>query len=178
MRLETERLILRDYKLQDWEAVHVYGSVPEFSQYEMWGPNTIEDTKKFISDMIVNSKDRPRYRFEFAVELKSEKYLIGGCGLRRDSQESCIANMGWAINPKYQGVGIATEAARACLNFGFQELNLAVVYATCDTRNIASYRVMQKIGMKRVGHMIGDRKIDSKILDSYRYEISASEAVI
>ncbi len=175
MKLETQRLILREYVPEDWEAVHVYGSVPEFSQYEMWGPNTLEDTKSFIAETITQSQATPQYQFNFAVHLKSEDYLIGGCGIRRVTQESNIANLGWAINPKYQGKGFATEAAKASIDFGFNELNLALIYATCDTRNIASYKVMDKLGMKRVGHMIGDRKIDGVILDSYRYEILSSQ---
>lgn len=71
--------------------------------------------------------------------------------------------------------GYTTEAAHKLIEFGFNELKLAVIYATCDTRNIASYKIMEKINMKRVGHMIGDRKIDDQIFDSFRYEILNSD---
>ncbi len=109
LKIETERLILRPYTPEDWEAVHEYGADPDFSKYEMWGPNSVEDTKKFIADMMVEAATEPRYRFGFAVHLKSEDRLIGGCGIRRDSQQSSMANLGWSIHPNYQGQGFATE---------------------------------------------------------------------
>jgi hypothetical protein len=49
MNLTTERLLLRNYKTEDWEWVHIYGSDSDFSKYELWSPNTLEDTHKFIA---------------------------------------------------------------------------------------------------------------------------------
>ena len=172
MKIETERLILRHYKETDWKSVHEYASLPDFSQYEMWGPNSIEDTKKFIFDAVKKSKADPKFQFEFAVCLKENNQHIGGCDIRRSTQHSNVADMGWAMNPKFQSKGYITEAGAALIDFGFSKLNLAVIYATCDTRNTASFRVMEKLNMKRVGHTIGDRKIDCQIYNSYRYEIT------
>lgn len=169
--VETERLILRDFQSEDWERIHIYGSVADFTKYEVWGPNSVEDTKNFIAEAIAKSNKTPRYQFELAVCLKAENLLIGGCGIRRDTELSNVANLGWAINPEFQNKGYATEAAKALVEFGFKKLKLAVIYANCDTRNIASYKVMQKLGMQNVGLSKGDRIIDSQIFDSFRYEI-------
>lgn len=169
--LETKRLLLRDYKVEDWERVHIYGSDPDFSKYEFWGPNTLEDTKYFIADMVRQSHSDPRFKFDFAVCLRDSGLLIGGCGLRRETELSQVANLGWAINPEFQNKGYATEAAKALIDMGFQKLNLAVIYATCDTRNAASYRVMEKLGMKRVGFIKGTKEMKGHIRDSFRYEI-------
>ncbi|MCB0421286.1 MAG: GNAT family N-acetyltransferase [Bdellovibrionales bacterium] len=171
MEIQSERLILREYVKEDWETVHLYGSIPEFSQYEMWGPNTEEDTKNFIADAMIKASISPRFEYELAVCLKEKNLQIGGCGIRRDSESSYVANLGWAIHPQFQNKGFATEAAAALIQVGFQQLNLAVIYATCDTRNIASFKVMEKLGMQRVGKLQGNRRIEGKILDSYRYEI-------
>ncbi|MFL5811991.1 MAG: GNAT family N-acetyltransferase, partial [Bdellovibrionia bacterium] len=103
---------------------------------------------------------------------KDADLLIGGCGIRRETQESAVANLGWAINPDFQKQGYATEAARALIAFGFEQLGLSVIYTTCDTRNVASYRVMEKVGMKRVGSMKGDKEVKGHIRDSYRYELT------
>jgi len=67
----------------------------------------------------------------------------------------------------------ATELTTALIQFGFTELELLVIFATCDTRNAASIRVLEKCGMTRVGCKIGDRKIRGKIYDRFRYEIYA-----
>jgi RimJ/RimL family protein N-acetyltransferase len=170
--LQTPRLVLRNYRAEDWERVHLYGAIPEFSQYELWGPNTVEDTKNFVNAMVEQANATDRSKFDFAVCLKDSDLLIGGCGIRRETQESTVANLGWAINPDFQKQGYATEAAQALISFGFDQLGLSVIYATCDTRNAASYRVMEKLGMKRVGFIKGDKEVKGHVRDSYRYELT------
>jgi [ribosomal protein S5]-alanine N-acetyltransferase len=170
--LESNNLILRNYRPEDWERVHVYGSVPEFSQFELWGPNTVEDTKKFISDVVSQAAQKDRFKFDLAICLKSNGLLIGGCGIRRESQSSCVANLGWAVSPEFQGRGFATESAQALVHFGFEQLHLKVIYATCDTRNIASWKVMEKLGMIQVGHLKGDKLQKGFLRDSFRYELT------
>ena len=169
--ITTERLKLRAYQVEDWERVHIYGSDPDFSKYDLWGPNSVEDTQKFIAEMVEQSKSSPRYKFDCAVCLKENNLLIGGCGIRRETEASCVANMGWAINPQFQSKGFATEAARALIDFGFNQLKLAVIYATCDIRNMASFKVMEKLGMKKVGFIKGTKEIKGHVRDSFRYEL-------
>ena len=60
--------------------------------------------------------------------------------------------IGWVFHPGWHGRGYATEAARALLDYGFRELGLHRIIATCQPENPASYRVMEKIGMRREGH--------------------------
>lgn len=169
---ETQRLLLRNHRAEDWERVHIYAAAPEFSRFELWGPNSVEDTKKFISEMVSQAMQKDRYKFDLAVCTKENGLLIGGCGIRRESQNSCVANLGWAINPEFQGKGYATEAARCLIQFGFDLLQLRVIYATCDTRNIASVKVMEKVGMSCVGHLIGDKMQKGHLRDSFRYELN------
>lgn len=170
-QLETDRLILRDYRCDDWERVHIYSSVPQFSQYENWGPNTEDQTRDFVARMIVQARESERFKYDLAVCLKEPDLLIGGCGIRRESQSSAVANLGWAINPEFQRRGFATEAASALIFFGFDCLDLCVIYATCDARNEASYRVMEKLGMTRVGFLKEDRVQKEHLRDTFRYEI-------
>jgi RimJ/RimL family protein N-acetyltransferase len=169
--IETERLILRDYRTSDFERVHLYGSIPEFSQYDVWGPNTEEGTNNFISESLSKSKQNPRYEFEFAICLKENELLIGGCGIRKESETSMVANLGYAINPEFQSKGYATEATKALIKFGFDKLFLSVIYATCDTRNTASFKVMEKAEMVRVGFIKKHKEVKGHIRDSYRYEV-------
>jgi RimJ/RimL family protein N-acetyltransferase len=175
--LETSRLLLRDHTFEDWLAIHKYAKVPEFSQYDFWGPNSEEDTRFFVQNMVEQGKLQPRYKFDLAVVLKNSTQVIGGVGIRRESEKSSVGNMGYAVNPSYQKLGIASEAATAMLAFAFQKLNMKVVYATCDTRNVASYRVMEKIHMKRVGHLIRHKEYKGAWRDSYRYEICKEDFI-
>jgi len=173
--LETDRIILRPYQASDWERVHLYGSLPDFAQYDSWGPNSEEDTKNFIQDAINKKLKIPQFEFEYAVIEKKSNLLIGGCGIRRDGMNSSVANLGYAINPDFQGKGYATECTNLLLKFGFNELKLLVIYATCDTANVASFKVMEKCQMKKVGFYKDKRKFKNKISDEFRYEITNHE---
>ncbi len=173
--LSTDRLLLRDYVVNDFDRVHIYGADPEFSKYELWGPNSKEDTQIFIETAIQQAEAKPRFKFELAVCLRESGLLIGGCGIRRETEESHVASLGWAIHPEFQRNGYATEAARAVIEFGFQVLGLSVIFATCDARNIASFTVMKKVGMRRVGFTRGEKEVKGHMRDSYRYEILSSK---
>lgn len=171
--IETNRLYLRNFKITDFPAVHEYGSIPEFSQYEQWGPNTEPHSRKFIEESMAKAEHIPRYEYDMAIILKSTDQLIGSAHIAKVTEYSKVGDIGYAINPKFQKQGYATELTTALIQFGFTELELLVVFATCDTRNTASIRVLEKCGMIRVGCKIGDRKIRGKIYDSLRYEIYA-----
>lgn len=172
MQLETTRLILRDHQFEDWVDIHDYAKDPEFSKYDVWGPNTEQDSKNFVLRMITEAQTNPRYKFDLAVVDKKSLTVIGGIGLRKEAEQSYIGNMGWAIHPLFQNKGLATEAAKACLNFGFNKLNLQIIYATCDALNPASYRVMEKIGMRKVGLHLKHKEFKGTWHDSLRYEIA------
>ncbi len=167
----TSRLLLRPYKPTDWEFVHVYAAVPEFSQYELWGPNSVEDTKEFIARCIAETSSEPVAGYQLAMELQETNVLIGGCTLKKQHSEANEAYLGYAVNPGYQNQGYPTEAAIALIRFGFDQLNLSCICATCDTRNVASWRVMEKAGLHRTALIRGDRIRKGARSDSYRYEI-------
>ena len=172
MEIETPRLILREYAPQDFDRVHIYGRDPEFSRYEEWGPNTEADTRKFVRDMVLQASDQSRWKFDLAICLKEDGLLIGGCGIRRESPNSSVANLGWAVNPSYQRKGFASEAAQALIRFGFEELRLHLIYATCDSRNTPSERVMMKIGLTPAGVIPGHKMQKGILRDTLRFEIS------
>lgn len=168
-------MYLRNFEDTDFAAVHEYGSIPDFSQYEEWGPNTESDSHKFIVHSIEKSQNLPRYQYEMAIILKTSGELVGGAHIEREAETSSVAHIGYAVNPRFQNNGYATETSIALIKFGFSELNQKVIYATCDTRNIASYKVLEKLGMKLVGTIIGNRKIRGGIYDSYRFEMTSQE---
>lgn len=152
----------------------MYASIPEFSQYDVWGPNSVDDSKAFVAGCIKETSTTPTLRYELAIVLKDEGLLIGGCSLKRSDDSETMASLGFAVNPDFQNNGYATEVAVALIDFGFKILGLSKVLAECDTRNIASYRVMEKAGMSRVGIKQGDREIRGALVDGYHYEIAAA----
>ena len=86
-----------------------------------------------------------------------------------------IGEIAYIVNPDYWGKGIATEAAKLLIEFGFKELNLHRNYAKCDTRNIGSDKVLGKIGMTMEGRMREDLLIKDGWRDSLLYSILEHE---
>ena len=110
----------------------------------------------------------PEYH-EFAIVLDGEH--IGGVSLFREDDPN-LAELGWIIHKKHWGKGIVAEAARAVMDFGVRELHIRHYYAHCDAENIASARVMEKLGMRRTGVSGGrkNRSSDEERME-YQYEI-------
>ena len=167
--ISTERLLLRYFEPADWTAVHAYASLPEVSQFDSWGPNSESDSRAFVDHCIAFAAENPVQRHDFAIIVSETEQLIGGCALKLQSDSE--ASLGYAIHPDYQGRGFATEATRGMLDFGFETLGLARIVAQCDTRNSASYRVMEKAGMTRVGTHLNHREIKGRLTHSFEYAI-------
>jgi RimJ/RimL family protein N-acetyltransferase len=169
MALRTRRLILRDFKEKDWEAVHVYASDPEVVKFMPWGPNTEEETKDFIRKAIGYQEERPREHFELAAVLKADDSLIGGCGLTITSRADRSGYIGYCFNRIYWNAGFGTEAAEALVLYGFEQLGLHRIWATCDLENTASVKILEKVGMKREAQLRENVWMRGKWRDSLVY---------
>ena len=143
--IETERLRIRHFTTDDWQAVHAYTSDPSVMTYVPEGVMTEEQTKQFIAGTMTEEART------YAVELRAEDRLIGHVGFHPWFAPR-IYEIGWVVHPRYQGQGYATEAA-ALLRYGFESLSVHRVIATCQPENTPSWRVMEKLGMQREGHL-------------------------
>ncbi|MFL5807146.1 MAG: GNAT family N-acetyltransferase [Roseiflexaceae bacterium] len=173
--LHTQRLALRDFAAEDWFAVHGYAADPEVARYMDWGPNSDAETRAFIERVLVIRQAAPRRDFELAITLRADGRLIGGCGIHVSNPRNREGWIGYILRRDCWGQGYASEAARALLGFGFGALGLHRIYATCDLRNLASARVLEKIGMRHEGHMREHRWQKSAWRDSLLYAILEHE---
>ena len=135
MILVTDRLLLREFVEKDWRAVLAYQSDRRYQKYYRQTHRTAEQVRDFVHGFIEWQGERPR-----------TKYRVESADFRR-------ANIGYEIAPAYWAKGYATEAARAILAFGFGELRLHRIWAHCVAENAASYRVLEKVGMRREGRL-------------------------
>ena len=167
--LETEHLILRKFAVDDFAAVHSYASCAENLTYVFWGPNSVEETRNFISEAIKESDDEKQDKdYQYAVTLKTGE-LIGACDIFVTGYEATI---GWCLHRDHWKHGYGTEVAKALLQFGFDDLHLHRIAAHCDAENIGSYRVMEKVGMRREGlfldtrppHKLSDRQYSDELI--------------
>ena len=175
MHLETKRLTLREYTFEDWPAVNAYTSDPQVVQFMAFGPTTPEQTREHLQWAIEAGAQQPRLLYEFAVVLRAEQRVIGTATLQVDSRERRQANFSYLFHHDYWGHGFATEAMHCLIHFGFTELHLHRIADDCDARNLASARVMEKLGMRREGHLRETIWKDGRWYDEYIYAILANE---
>jgi RimJ/RimL family protein N-acetyltransferase len=172
--LRTERLLLREFGADDFDAVHAYGSDPEVVRFMPWGPNSPEQTRQFLQRKLDEQALDPRKTWDLAVVEVATGELVGSVGLRLNG-EGTQAALGYCYSRGTWGRGIATEAAREMLRFGFETLDLHRIFATCDAANAASARVLEKIGMRREGMTIESVRRAGQWRDTLLYGLLARE---
>ena len=145
MTINTVRLVLRPFQPGDLSTMHAYASDPENTEYMLYLPNrSIEGTERFLRMAIAEwEKDKPQF-YEFAIVLDGKHIGAVSAALDESGQES---ELGWILHKDYWGKGYASEAAKAIMDFAFEELKVKKVVAHCDYRNVASIRIIEKIGM-------------------------------
>jgi ribosomal-protein-alanine N-acetyltransferase len=173
----TERLLLRDFVHDDWTAVHRYGSDPEVMRWLSLPPNTEEITQRFLARKTEVQWQEQRSSFELAVTLAPKGELIGSCRVSMVNPAQREASIGYVLRRDMWGNGYTTEAAREILRMGFEQLGAHRVFATCDAGNVASYRVMEKLGMRREGRHAQDRWVPTleRWRDTFHYAILEDE---
>lgn len=147
MELETERLRLRMYKREDADEQLRITSDAEFRRY--FPPQFFKPTRDNVLvgiGRILEHWSQLGFGY-WAVELKEEARMVGYCGLRRLPQTKEVELL-YGIERAQWGRGLTTEAARASLRFGFEELKLERIMAVTDPENLGSRRVMEKSGLK------------------------------
>jgi [ribosomal protein S5]-alanine N-acetyltransferase len=153
VQLTTQRLILREFKSEDWAAVLAYQSQPLYLRYYASTERTPEAVQEFVKWFTDQQLEEPRIKRQLAVTLKSTGQLIGNCGIRLKSVDATEADIGYELAPEHWGQGYATEAARAMMDFGFNELKVHRIWSWCIADNTGSAHVLEKLGMRLEGHL-------------------------
>ena len=175
MKLETERLILRDFVEEDWQAVFAYQTDPLYLRYNNWIERTPEAVKEFVGRFLNHQVQNSRIKFQLAVVLKADNQWIGNCGVRMDKVGDVEANIGYELNPNYWNRGYATEAAHAIVDFGFKHFSIHRIWADCVADNVASAHVLEKLGMKLEGRLRDKAYFKDRWWDELIYAILADE---
>jgi RimJ/RimL family protein N-acetyltransferase len=143
--LTTPRLYLRQFTIDDAPLILALNTPNVLKFVHERLPNDEEDAKQIIANIII-----PQYELyqlgRFAVHVKEDNRFVGWCGLKYVKEESEI-DLGYRFMENEWGKGFATEAATACLQFGFNERNLETIIGRAHIDNIASQKVLQKAGM-------------------------------
>ena len=148
--LETERLILREFDEKDVESFYLLGSDPTVIRFTGDpGLTSLEHAGEVLRSRPL--ADYRKYGYgRWACVHKEDGTVIGFSGLKF-LDELKEVDIGFRLLPAYWGAGLATEAGRAVLDFGFRQLRLASIIGLVDPENVASVRVLEKLGLKFVG---------------------------
>jgi [ribosomal protein S5]-alanine N-acetyltransferase len=151
--LETERLILRDFLLSDWDAINTIVSDPAVTRYMHFASWDEEKRRNWFTWMIQEATNPQRVRLNWAIVLRTSGVLIGWLfiGGDRDGTKEGTPGCGYALDRTFWGQGYMPEALQAAFAYEFTVLGTQEITAECATENVASARVMQKSGMAYEG---------------------------
>lgn len=174
--IETERLILRAFNRGDVDAVFAYRQREDVARYLFDVPMTHETCAEAVQARIRQvSLAEQDDRITLAVERKGDGAMVGEVTLIWRSVADRQGEVGYILNPDHQGRGYATEAVRAMISMGFVDLELHRIYARCDMRNTPSYKVMERLGMRREASFREHRMVKGDWSDEYIYAILSRE---
>ena len=170
----TERLVLRRYTYDDVPDVLGFASQPSVAKVTSERIKATDaGVRKYIDLQNSYQPFEKDQVFELAVERKADGKVIGLLGMIcRDHRQGEI---GWALGVEYRGQGYATEAARGLMDYGFNSLGLHRIHADTGCDNRASWRIMERLGMRREALLRGSVYEQGKWVDRYIYGMLADE---
>ncbi len=172
--LETKRLILRPITLDDAEDIFEYARDSTLKRYTTWQTHeTLKDSVAFIRGVVRNY--RQYQPAPWGVIHKDDNKLIGTFGFCHLAPKYQRAMVGYVLAPKYWGQGLATEALKEIIDFGFNQLDLNRIEAICSDVNVPSSRVLEKAGMKMEGILDEYFPMNGEMRDGKSYRILRRE---
>lgn len=143
--IDTSRLLIRSFQEQDYLSLFEYLSNPTVYRFEPGEPISIKKAKELVLE-------RTRTTDFWAVVFKSTQKMVGHLYFKQiEPREFLTWELGYIFNPAFHNQGYATESADALIRYGFQHFGIHRVIAHCSPENIASWKVLEKLGMKREG---------------------------
>jgi RimJ/RimL family protein N-acetyltransferase len=156
--------------------VWAYQRRPEVARYMLWEPRTRQQAQAAVDQMVKETtlaKDGDC--LSLAVFWPNAGAVVGQVELVLHSQHSRQGEVGYVFNPDYQGKGLATEAARAVLRWGFEDLDLHRIIGRCHAQNRASAALLERLGMRREAHFIDNSIVKGTWREEYVYAMLQCE---
>jgi len=148
--IETSRLLLRPMEIGDAPAIHAYWSDPEFHRYVSTEPPASPDAaREMVQGWIALAAEKRRPFW--VMVAKESNQVVGTISINVLDLTNHCGQLGYEVAREQWGKGIATEAVRAVLSYGFGTMGLNRIAAYCWDGNVASQRVMEKAGMRYEG---------------------------
>ena len=174
--IQTDRLTLRPFLDWDFEELFEYYRRADVARYLYWEPMDEAQTQLALQrKRNETTLGKEGDALSLAVWCNELQQLIGDMSLFYRSETHAQGEIGFVFNPAFAGQGYATEAASAVLGIGFRQFKLHRIYGRCDTRNSASWQLMQRLGMRREAHFLQNEKFKGEWGDEYQYALLHTE---
>jgi len=172
MKIETDRLVLRDYQPGDLHDMHRLWSDRAAMYYlDDIATDTIEETAASLEASMANADGR-----YFCICDKDGRFMGGvGYTITDVAPPGKVVHMGYMLLPEYQGHGFMTEAVRVAIDFAFGRDGCIRITTGCHAENEASWRVMEKVGFRREGERIASVYHDGKMKDRWEYAMNKGD---
>jgi aminoglycoside 6'-N-acetyltransferase len=176
INLETPRLLLRNFKSKDINTFITYRNDPEVAKYQSWEiPYPETAAREFIEYLQQTKPGTLGEWYQIAIALKTTDEIIGDCAFCILAEDGQQAEIGFTLSRQHQGKGYATEAVSCLLAYLFTEYKLHRIRANCDSENIASIRLLERLGMRREGHFIKSLWFKGEWVDELWFAILREE---
>jgi RimJ/RimL family protein N-acetyltransferase len=172
--IRTQHLTLRALESRDARRIFEYRSDPNISRFQCWGTDSSGAIESCIRGLASVEAGTPGPWYQIGISLSTTE-LIGDCGFRVLENEPRQAEVGIALALEFQKRGYATEALRALLNYLFGNLGTHRVFGSVDPRNLASMRLLQRLGMREEAHLVKSLWFKGEWVDDVIFAILASE---
>ncbi len=175
--LETERLVLRPFAQDDFDAVYAMRSDPKVFRYLYSEPHrSPEETRAFLQQRIESAVlEEEGQWLSAAAALRDTGEVVVEVVLKWESAEHRQGELGYIVHPAHNGQGYAAEASLPILRFGFETLGLHRVVGRLDARNAASARVLEKLGMRQEAHLVENEWVKGEWTSELVYAVLAAE---
>lgn len=170
----TDTLILRPLVAEDFEAMAALMGDPDVTRYLYWGPRTREEARDPFEKRRACGIIAPGVT-QLSLGIEESGRLIGEVALMHLDNPHRDGELGYMLVNGFGGRGIASCAAGAMLRIGFEQLKLHRIHARCDDRNIASWRVMEKIGLRREAHHLSNEWVKGEWTGALVYALLENE---
>ncbi|WP_264521466.1 GNAT family N-acetyltransferase [Flavobacterium sp. N1994] len=168
--IETERLLLRRLDENDADEVLALRGNPEIMKY-IPRPLAVTREDALAHIAMIEEKIEGNIGINWGITIKGEPKIIGIIGHYRIQPENHRAEIGYMSLPEFNGKGYITEAIKAVVAYGFEQMQLHSIEAVIDPDNIASERVLQKNGFVKEAHILENELWDGKYWDTVIYSL-------
>ncbi|MDH7804478.1 MULTISPECIES: GNAT family N-acetyltransferase [unclassified Rhizobium] len=173
--INTERLILRQFRPADLPSYADYHGREDVYRFLYASPPEKEALEAQFASMLSAPFENDGDTLRLAVVRRNDQAVVGEVLLKIASKTALQAEVGYIFNPSFSGQGYATEAVRAIISLGFDQLGCHRIFARLDTLNHGSIGIVERLKMRREAHLVQNDRFNGNWGDEFIYAVLKSE---